>query len=74
MSKVENSSAESGQVKVPESVVMTVKNFRSASDIDNFYRYINDNRLRREAKMILDTVVKAITPPKRRRRSKRVVH
>ena len=74
MSKVENSSAESGQVKVPESVVMTVKNFRSASDIDNFYRYINDNRLRREAKMILDTVVKAIPPPKRRRRSKRVVH
>jgi hypothetical protein len=37
---------------VPE--VMTLKNFRSNGDIENFYRYIHENGLRREAYMLMD--------------------
>jgi hypothetical protein len=37
---------------VPE--VMTLKNFRSNADIENFYRFLHDNGLRREANMLLE--------------------
>ena len=39
---------------VPE--VMTIKNFRSNGDIENFYRFVNDNDLRREAKIMLEII------------------
>jgi hypothetical protein len=74
MSKTTSSaSVEQSKSNIPEGA-MTLKNFRASSDIDGFYRFINDNRVRREAKMMLEMVVKALTPPKRRRRSKKVVH
>jgi hypothetical protein len=34
--------------------VMTLKNFRSNGDIENFYRYIHENGLRREAFMLME--------------------
>ena len=34
---------------------MTLKNFRSNADIENFYRYIHDNGLRREAFMMMES-------------------
>jgi hypothetical protein len=34
----------------------TPRNFRSAIDIENFYRFVNDNDLRREAKIMLEII------------------
>lgn len=34
----------------------TPRNFRSAIDIENFYRFVNDNDLRKEAKIMLDLI------------------
>lgn len=50
----------------------TIKNFKNSSDVENFYRFINDNKLRSEAKKLVEIVLKQITPPKRRGRKKNV--
>ena len=33
------------------------KNFRNSHDIENFYRFVHENELRREAKIIFDSVL-----------------
>lgn len=34
----------------------TPRNFRTAIDIENFYRFVNDNDLRKEAKIMLEII------------------
>ncbi len=46
------------------------KNFRSNPDVENFYRFVNDNGLRREAKIVLEAVaarLKSLNKKKSRR-------
>jgi hypothetical protein len=50
----------------------TIKNFKSSSEVTDFYRFIHDKKLRAEAKQIIDVVLKKITPPKKRGRKKAV--
>jgi geranylgeranyl pyrophosphate synthase len=40
--------------------VRTLRNFRSSADIENFYRFVNEHGLRREAKQILETIASAL--------------
>jgi hypothetical protein len=49
----------------------TVKNFRHNPDIENFYRFIHENGLRREAKMIFDSVLKNVQSSGRRKGSRK---
>jgi hypothetical protein len=35
------------------------RNFKSSPDVESFYRYVHDNSLRKEAKMILAHIVKS---------------
>jgi len=50
----------------------TPRNFRSAIDIENFYRFVNENDLRREAKIMLELVHSKVmaTVKKKRKESK----
>lgn len=48
----------------------TIKAFKSTTEVENFYRFINDNNLRVEAKKLLEVVLKQITPVKKRGRKK----
>ncbi len=50
----------------------TPRNFRTAVDIENFYRFVNDNDLRREAKIMLELIQQKvmITVKKKRKESK----
>lgn len=34
----------------------TPRNFRTAIDIENFYRFVNENDLRKEAKIMLEII------------------
>ncbi len=45
-----------------------VRGFRSSADIENFYRFVHENGLRREAAMILDKIHSVIGVKKRRGR------
>jgi hypothetical protein len=53
---------------VPE--VMTIKNFRSNGDIENFYRYIHENGLRREAFMMMEYALSKVAKVRKGKRSK----
>ncbi len=50
----------------------TPRNFRTAIDIENFYRFINENDLRREAKIMLELIQQRVqaTVKKKKRDSK----
>ncbi len=50
----------------------TIKNFKNTSEVENFYRFINDNGLRSEAKRLVEVVLKQITPQKKRGRKKSI--
>jgi hypothetical protein len=59
----------------PEAVVegpKTPRNFRTAIDIENFYRFVNDNDLRREAKIMLEMIQQKvlITVKKKKKETK----
>lgn len=57
-----------GATTAPE--VMTIKNFRSNGDIENFYRYIHDNGLRREAFMMMEYAISKVIKAKKAKRNK----
>jgi hypothetical protein len=56
----------------------TPRNFRTAIDIENFYRFVNDNDLRREAKIMLELlqskVMLAVKKNKKDKKSKKNLH
>jgi replicative DNA helicase len=52
-------------------VVRTIRNFRSSADIENFYRFINEHSLRREAKQILETISNAMKADAKKQNRKR---
>lgn len=56
----------------------TPRNFRTAIDIENFYRFVNDNDLRREAKIMLELlqskVMQAVKKNKKDKKSKKNLH
>lgn len=62
MSKSENTE------KATEAV--TIKNFRNNSDIENFYRYIHENGLRREAFMLMEYAISKVAKVKKSKRAK----
>ena len=49
----------------------TIRNFRNASDIEGFYRFLSDNNLRREARMVLGVVVNGMKKISTRRKNKK---
>lgn len=64
MSKIVNLDEKAGQA--PE--VMTIKNFRTNGDIENFYRYIHDNGLRREAFMLMEYAISKVVKARKGKR------
>ncbi len=65
MSKVETVTTDAKPVE------MTIKNFRTNNgEIENFYRYIHDNGLRREAFMMMEYAISKITKAKKSKKSK----
>ena len=46
----------------------TPRNFRTAIDIENFYRFVNDNDLRREAKIMLELIQARVMVAVKKRR------
>jgi hypothetical protein len=64
MSKTVNLDEKPGQA--PE--VMTIKNFRTNGDIENFYRYIHDNGLRREAFMLMEYAISKVAKARKGKR------
>lgn len=68
MSKVDSNTKT--EEKAAPAEVMTIKNFRSNGDIENFYRYIHDNGLRREAFMLMEYAIGKVAKVRKGKRAK----
>jgi hypothetical protein len=66
MSKIVNLDEKAGVA--PE--VMTLKNFRTNGDIENFYRYIHENGLRREAFMLMEYAISKVSKARKTKNKK----
>ena len=53
------------------SAPVSIKNFKSSNEVENFYRFVHDNKLREEAKTLVETVLKKIAPPPKKRGRKK---
>jgi hypothetical protein len=53
----------------PAPEAMTIKNFRSNGDIENFYRYIHENGLRREAFMLMEYALSKVAKVRKGKRA-----
>ncbi|MFA7612698.1 MAG: hypothetical protein WCY48_00590 [Candidatus Caldatribacteriota bacterium] len=62
MSKAENTE------KATDSI--NIKNFRGNTDIENFYRYIHENGLRREAFILMEYAIGKVAKVKKTRKAK----
>lgn len=49
----------------------TPRNFRSAVDIEAFYRFVNDNDLRREAKIMFELIQQRVMGTVKRKRKEK---
>ena len=60
------------QTVVAEVTKPTVRNFKAAADVENFYRFVHENGLRDEATKILKAIHGVIgEKPKRKRRGRK---
>ncbi len=67
------------QLGTPTEKQQPAAGFRSSADIENFYRFVADNGLRREAKLVLEKISSLLTKNnkkkrKRRGRAKKTLH
>jgi hypothetical protein len=69
MTKTVEKKEDTGAITAPT----TIKNFKNTGEVENFYRFIHENKLRSEAKELIKVVLKKITPPKKRGR-KKIIH
>jgi hypothetical protein len=70
MSKTTTNTTTEEKVAPAAPEAMTLKNFRSNGDIENFYRYIHDNGLRREAFMLMEYAISKVAKVRKGKRSK----
>ena len=47
-----------------------LRSFKKSTEIENLYRFINDNNLRREAKMILELVCQKLNVKKKKKKGR----
>ena len=52
--------SEQNEDKAGTSPAKTIRNFRSIPEIEAFYRFVNNNDLRREAKVLFEVVMNKI--------------
>lgn len=48
----------------------SIKGFKNTTEVENFYRFVHDNNLRDEARVLMEVALKSITPAKKRGRKK----
>lgn len=57
-------SANTTETAQPVDATKSLKVFRKSKDLEDFYRFINENGLRREARHALEFIVSRLSKPK----------
>lgn len=53
--------------EVSKEVSAAIKSLRHSSEVESFYRFIHENNLRAEAKILMETVLATIKPARKSR-------
>jgi hypothetical protein len=53
-----------------EAIVKNLRAIKSNSDVENLFRFISENNLRKETHMIFTQIVNHLNPPKKKRKRK----
>ena len=61
---------ENKEKKTPQENFITLRNFRKSPEVENFYRFISENDLRREALMILEVITSKLVQKKKKKSRK----
>ena len=61
---------ENKEKKTPQENFITLRNFRKSPEVENFYRFISENDLRREALMILEVITSKLAQKKKKKSRK----
>ncbi|MEC7182770.1 MAG: hypothetical protein VXW15_08660 [Bdellovibrionota bacterium] len=61
---------ENKEKKTPQENFITLRNFRKSPEVENFYRFISENDLRREAQMILEVITSKLAQKKKKKSRK----
>tara|TARA_B100000287_G_C20533592_1_gene741877 strand:+ start:336 stop:551 length:216 start_codon:yes stop_codon:yes gene_type:complete len=61
---------ENKEKKTPQENFITLRNFRKSPEVENFYRFISENDLRREALMILEVITSKLSQKKKKKSRK----
>ena len=61
---------ENKEKKTPQENFITLRNFRKSPEVENFYRFISENDLRREAQMMLEVITSKIAQKKKKKSRK----
>ena len=56
--------------KAPQENFITLRNFRKSPEVENFYRFISENDLRREALMVLEVITSKLAQKKKKKSRK----
>ena len=51
-------------------ITRALRNFRNIPEIEHFYRFVHDNNLRRETKMVFEAIASAIASQKKLNKKK----
>ena len=62
---------ESDKKLATESVKLTLKNFKLSPDIQNFYRFIYENQLRREAHLMMSELADKLKSKAKKKRARK---
>ncbi len=65
---------ESSELNVKNEANKVIKGFRHTPDVENFYRFVNENGLRKEAKLLLEKIYTIIKKQKKSSRKSKTVH
>lgn len=66
----ENLNTETNTTAAAVEVVRTSRNFRNNADIESFYRFVNENDLRKEAKQLLEKVFSQVMGVAKKKKAK----
>lgn len=51
--------------------IVPLTGYRNLNDVENFYRFVYENKVRKEAYLIFQTIVERLSPKKKQKKVKR---
>jgi hypothetical protein len=68
MARTASKKTKSRAKKVSPEVSAAIKLFKASEEVESFYTYIHENKLRSEAAILMSTILQTLKPQKKKRK------